>query len=188
MPLEILDQGFSAVANDATDTASWAAVVRNPNLGWAARVAELKIDFYDAGGAFIAGEEPILNLLPGQTGAVAGQAFGAGSTATMQVVVPEEADPFAPSDETGALGTAEVETGTRNGECVTTGTLSSTFTATQTFIPLAAVYRNAAGAIVAGAGGAVDTVPARGMASFEIAEGAPCDGVVETEVYWQVNP
>jgi len=188
MPLEVLAYGFTAIANDAGDTASWAAVVRNPNPAWAARIAQLKIDFYDADGAFIAGEEPLLNLLPGQTGAVAGQAFGAGRTATMQVVLPEEAHPFVASSETGVLRLDDVETQTRDGACVTTGTLVSTFTTPQTFVPLAAVYRNAGGAIVAGASGGVDTVPAGGRAPFEIAEGVPCDGVVETEVYWQVNP
>ena len=186
-PLEVLESGFGPTAADPT-TASYGAIFRNPNTAWAAVRMELHVDFLDASGGFVTGENVVVTVLPGQTTAIGGASHGAGGAASMRIVPPDDPTAFqqrAPTPE--AFATDDVATTVDGGQATTTGRLTSTFTTAQTFVQLAAVYRDASGAMVGGASGGVASVAAGGSAEFEIADAAPAAVVASTEVYWQVT-
>jgi hypothetical protein len=91
----------------------------------------------------------------------------------------------APAD--GTFETTDVLTLSENGQTTTTGWLASTFPTEQTFVQLVAIYRDETGAIVGGAGGAVETVPPGSSVTFEIGEATPPAEFAATDVYWQMT-
>lgn len=188
LPIEVVESGFSAFVADGDDVASFGVVLRNPNDAWTVSRMELFVDFFDAGGDFIGGEEVFVVLLPGQVTAIGGEAHGAGMAARMEVGIPDDTTAFAaadPSDETFEL--AGVATETRDGLHVTTGSLTSRFDSVERLVQLTALHRNAAGAVVGGAAGGVEAIDPGATVAFEIVDGAPHTDLGSTEVYWQLS-
>ena len=188
VPIEVVESGFSAAPDDQGGSASYGAVLRNPNATWAAVRMEVHIDFLDAGGGFINGQDVVVTILPGQTTAIGGHASGAGSAASVEIKPLNDAVAFqtrAPAD--GTIETSDVETVSAGGQTTTTGSLASTFPTEQTFVPLVAIYRDEIGAIVGGASGAVASVPPGGSVPFEIIEATPPAEIAATELYWQAS-
>ena len=146
------------------------------------------LDFQDAAGAFITGEETMITVLPGQTTAMAGQSFSAGAAAELIVRLPEDTTAYLPFDR--ASGTVEFE-GIQSAEVAgvrnTSGTLVSSLPVDQGYLQLYVVYLDAAGTVIGGASGAVESVPAGVSLPFEIADTAPPAGVATTNVYWQLG-
>jgi hypothetical protein len=169
-------------------SASYGAVLRNPNLTWAAVRMEIHVDFLDAGGAFITGQDVVVTILPGQTTAIGGHVSGAGSATSMEIEPPEDVVAFQPRDPAdGTLEATDVQTASDGVQTTTTGWLASTFPTEQTFIQLVAIYRDGTGAIVAGANGGVESVPPESSVTFEIIEATPPAELAATEVYWQMT-
>jgi hypothetical protein len=185
-PVEVVDSGFTP--DDQGGSATYGALLHNPNTSWAAVRMEVHVDFLGRDGSFIAGEEPIVTILPGQTTAIGGHAFGAGEAASMEVVPPDDIVAFGPrpADE-GAFTVEDVQTTSRGDLTITTGRLVSTFPTEQTFVQVSAIYRDGAGAIVGGAGGGVQSIPPDRSAAFEIVEATPSVEIASTEIYWQVT-
>ena len=186
VPLEVIDAGYSPVAGDEA-SATYAAVIRNPNASWAAVRMEIHVDFLGADGSFIAGEEVVVTVLPGQETAIGGRAQDAGAASSMQVGMPEDVVAFqarAPTDESFTID--GVETQSAAGQATTTGTLTSGFETDQSSVTLVAVHHDAGGAIVGGGTGAAEFVAAGGSVEFAIVEASPSVPIASTEVYWQV--
>ena len=57
LEIEVVESGFSVFPDDGGGFASYGAILHNPNTGWSLQRAEVHVDFLDASGAFIAGEE-----------------------------------------------------------------------------------------------------------------------------------
>jgi hypothetical protein len=149
---------------------------------------EIHVDFLDTGGAFVTGQDVVVTILPGQTTAIGGHAWGAGPAASVEIKPMDDAVAFqtrAPAD--GTFETKDVETVSGNGQTTTTGSLASTFSTEQSFVQLVAIYRDGTGAIVGGAGGAVESVPAGSSVTFEIIDATPAAEIAATEVYWQMT-
>lgn len=183
----VTDTGFTALPDDQGGSASYAALIRNPNLAWAAVRMGVHVDFYDATGAFLKGEDVVVTVLPGQTTAIGGQAHGAGSATRMEVVLPDDLTAFLPRPLTSERFEAEVLTTSRaGGQTSTIGRLESKFATEQSFVQLVAVYRDPDGAIIGGAGGGVQTIAAGGSADFEI-NSTLYPNLSDTEIYWQVT-
>jgi hypothetical protein len=186
-PLELVESGFTAFPDDQGGFASYAALIHNPNSAWAAARMEIHVDFYDAADAFLAGEDVVATVLPGQTTAIGGEAHGAGDAARMEVVLPDDLAAFQPRDLTSERFEAEVvQTSRAGGQTTTIGQLTSLFATEQTFVQLVAVYRNGEGSIIGGAGGGVESIAPGASAAFEVVS-ALYPELSGTEVYWQVT-
>jgi hypothetical protein len=187
LAIELLESGFTAFPDDGGGFASYGAVLRNSNTGWSVQRAEVMIDFLDATGAFIAGEEVAITILPGQTTAIAGQSSGAGNAARMEVHPPEDDPAFVPRPSTGEdFGVTGLRTEAVAGQWLTTGELESRFETPQSFVQLVAIYRDAAGHIVGGGGGGVQAIAPGASSAFEIVDSSPYADVSATDVYWQI--
>ena len=186
--LVIVERGFTAFAEDGADFASFGIVLTNPNPDWAVVRSEVFIDFFDADDAFIAGEEVFLTLLPGQTSAIAGEAFGAGRATRMEVGLPDDTTAFEPATDSGrAFDVTDVSTTRSDDLNVTSGTLTSRFGTVQRLVQLAAIYRDAGGGIVGGAVGGVDAIEPGQELEFEIVDAAPHGDLAAAEVFWQLS-
>ena len=147
---------------------------------------EVFVDFLGPDGAFLAGEEPVVTILPGQTTAIAGQAAGAGEAATIDVRPPDDVVAFQPRADEGTFDVEDIRTTSADGQTITTGRLMSRFQTDQSFVEVIAIYRDGAGSIVGGASGGIEAIPAGGSAEFEIIGVSPSVEIASTEVYWQV--
>jgi len=186
-PMTVDEFGYTAVKDEANDYATFAAVLANPNTEWAIYRLSLQVNFFDASDAFLGGAEVQVTLLPGQTTAVSGQAYGAGSAVRMVVAPLDDPTPYMPFSSSGTIEVSDVQTSASDAGFLTTGTLTSSLTSDQTFLQLYSVYRDASGLIVGGAPGAVEAIASGGTASFEIADTQPPPGWTATEVYWQLG-
>ncbi len=149
----------------------------------------LHVDFFGNDGALAGSTDTIVTIPPGQTTAIAGEAFGAGSAARMEVVIPNEISDFVRDDgKAAAFRVLDVRTRRTNGLNVTTGRLVNRSTVRQVSVELRAVYRSRAGAIIGGASGGVESIEPGATASFEIVDAAPYRAIGATEVYWQAPP
>ena len=188
LSLELVESGFSAIDDDGGGLASYGAILRNPNTGWAVRRAIVTIDFLDASGTFIGGEEVAMTLLPGQESAIGGQSSGAGAASQMEVHLPDDVDSFVPRAATAeSFDVTEIRTEAIAGQWVTTGRIASAFSTAQSFVQLVAIHRNGAGAIIGGGTGGIQAIEPGATATFEIVDGTPYADVAETAVYWQVT-
>jgi len=183
----VVDFGYTAVKDESNDYATFAAVLTNPNTEWAVYRMLLQINFFDAGDAFLGGPEVQVTLLPGQTTAVSGQTFGAGSAVRMVVAPPEDPTPYVPFSSSGTIEVIEVESTVSDAGLLISGTLTSTLTSDQTFLPLYSVYRNSENAIIGGATDAIESIASGGVATFGIADAQPPPNITSTEVYWQLG-
>ncbi len=186
--LEVLESGFTAFADDGNDFASFAIVLANPNDSWTASRMEVHVDFFDSADAFVAGEEVFVLLLPGQTSAIAGEAFGAGGATRMEVGLPDDTTAFRP----GVAGrdpfeVDDIQTVRRDDLNVTSGRLVSRADRAHRLVQVAAVYRDGAGVIVGGASGGVEAIEPGATVDFEIIDGAPYDDLGSTKVHWQLS-
>jgi hypothetical protein len=182
-----VESGFTAFA-DGSDFASFAAVLENPNARWAAMRMLVMVDFLDADGAFVAGEELFVQILPGQRTAIAGEAFGAGQARQMTVNVPEDTTAFEDSAASEAsFAIMGVDTTRADGLNRTEGRVRSRFPDTQSSVLLAAVYRDGRGRILGGAVGGLDSIAPGETQEFEIIDSAPFRNLARTEVFWQVS-
>jgi hypothetical protein len=187
LPLEVVESGFTAFPDDQGGSASYGAIIRNPNEAWAAVRMEVHVDFYDTADAFLAGQDVVVTVLPGQTTAIGGQVQGAGDASRMEVVLPDDLTAFQLRTMTSERFEADVvQTSRAGGQTTTIGRLNSLFATAQTFVQLVAVYRDADGAIIGGAGGGVESIAPGGSADFEIGSVLYPD-LMDTEVYWQVT-
>ena len=148
----------------------------------------ITIDFLDADGGFLAGQELFVQVLPGQRTAIAGEAFGAGRARSITVNLPEDTtafEAFADADQSFAV--SRIETDREDGLNRTRGQVISRFASTQTSVQLTAVYRNAAGRILGGAVGGLESIAPGARQPFEIIDSAPFRNIAETEVFWQIS-
>jgi hypothetical protein len=190
VPLEVVESGFTAFGDGGNDVASFAIVLVNPNEAWTAYRMEVHVDFFDAADAFIAGEEMFLLLLPGQTSAIAGEAFGAGRATRMAVGLPDDTTAFRPGDgDPGAEAFVleDVATTRRDDLNVTDGRLVSRSDRAHRLVQVMAVYRDGAGAIVGGASGGIESIAAGATAAFEIIDSGTFEDLAATDVQWQLS-
>jgi hypothetical protein len=188
VPLRVVELGFAAFDADATGYAAYGALVENPNPDWAIRRMEVHVDFFDPDGAFLAGDDVIIDVLPGQTTAIAGQRYGVGPTARMEVNPPDDTSAFEPAPAPpGGLAVTDIATSRADGTTLTTGRLTSTLATDAAYVELVAISRDRSGAIVGGGPGGVDLAPAGTSVGFEILDAAPHDDIASTAVYWQVG-
>lgn len=186
-PIRLVESGFTGFP-DSGDFGSFAAILENPNSRWAAMRMRITVDFLDADGGFVAGQELFVQILPGQRTAIAGEVFGAGSARRMTVNLPEDTTAFeAFADAEQSFAVSGIETAREDGLNRTRGRVTSRFGSTQTSIQLTAVYRNAAGRIVGGAVGGVESIAPGATQAFEIIDSAPFRSIADTEVYWQIS-
>jgi hypothetical protein len=185
--MTVAEFGYTAVKDEANDYATFAAVLANPNTEWAIYRLSLQVNFFDAGDAFLGGAEVQITLLPGQTTAVSGQAYGAGSAVRMVVAPLDDPTPYMPFSSSGTIEVSDVQTSASEVGVLTTGTLTSSLTTDQTFLQLYSVYRDASGAILGGATGAVESIASGANVAFEISDTQPPPGLTATEVYWQLG-
>jgi hypothetical protein len=186
--IRVVESGFTGFAADGNDVASYAAILENPNRGWAALQMQVTIDFFDADDTFIAGEELFVRVVPGQRTAIAGEAFGAGRATRMTVNLPDDTTAFE-QDRTSSdlLRVSGVETTRRDGLNVTRGRLTSRGAAAVSSVQLTAVYRDRSGDIIGGAAGGVDSIAPGAAQTFEIIDSLPFVAMSATEVYWQIS-
>ena len=190
LPIEVAELGYTLLPDVSAGTVAYAAILRNPNTEWALQRAEVKVDLLDADGAFLAGADVVLTLLPGQSSAIAGLIVDedAPAIASMAVHPPEDGSAFvprAPSDE--SFGIVEVTTVPTNPGRLTTGSLVSAFATTQTFVQLVAVHRDGSGRLAGGATGAVETIQPGASVAFEINDSTAYPDVASTDVWWQLT-
>jgi hypothetical protein len=189
LAIELVAGGYTGFPDEAGGFASYGAILRNPNTGWSVQRAEVKIDFLDASGAFIAGEEVVVTILPGQETAIGGQASGAAEASQMDVQLPDDLTAFVPRATTneGFDVTDIVWTGNGARGWLTTGELTSRFATPQSFVQVVAIHRDEAGSIVGGAGGGIQDIAPGGSAKFEIVDTSPYTDIMQTDIYWQVT-
>ena len=186
MTLRLVESGFTAFPE--AGFASFGIVVRNPDPALTAYHAVIHLDFLGPDGAFVAGEEFQVIVFPGQTTALAGQAFGAGEATRMEVVFPEDSSAYQPRGsgrETFEVRDARTRIG--NGSYVTTGRLFSRFETAQEFVQVFAIHRDSAGEIIGGATGGIQSIDPGDSSPFEIVDQTPYAGVSTTDVFWQVS-
>jgi hypothetical protein len=72
LDIEVVDQGFSDVNQFGTRSIAYGVVLRNPNPSrWVAYLMSVQLDFFDGQGGLVGSEESIINVLPGQSVAIA---------------------------------------------------------------------------------------------------------------------
>jgi hypothetical protein len=183
LPVEVVETGVTPISAGGSDVASFAAVLRNPNETWDVRRLLVHVDVFDAAGAFVGGEEVFMSLAAGQTGAIAGELFGGGSAARLDVVPQEDASVFGAAGP-APLGLEVTVAATVTSDATrTSGTIESRLDEHVSAILLTAVYRDAEGRIIGGAVGSVDAIEAGGRVPFEIV-GLAVPGIVTTDVHW----
>jgi hypothetical protein len=186
-PLEVVETGLSPLAGDET-SATYAAIIRNPNSDAAAVRMQILVDFLDPDQGFVTGQDVAVTVLPGQVTAIGGRAQNAGPATTVHIAPPAELIGFEPnSPADGAFAFTGVTTATSGGRTSTTGTIVSGFPTDESAVQLVAVYRDAAGTIIGGATGGVEAVVAGGSTPFELVDVSPSADIAATEVYWQVT-
>jgi hypothetical protein len=185
--MRVIESGFTAFSSDGNDFASFAAILENPNDRWAATRMQVTVDFFDSDGAFIAGEEIVVQVVPGQRTAIAGEAFGAGRAERMDVNLPDDTTAFEPGAAGESFVISGLDTTRADGLNVTSGRLTSRFRTEEMLVQLNAVYRNSRGAIIGGAVGGVDAIGPGETTRFEIIDSAPHRDLSRTEVHWQVS-
>jgi hypothetical protein len=185
--LQLTESGFTTFSTDGRDFASFAALLVNPNAAtWKAHRVLLHVDFFTADGALAGSSDAIVTVRPGQTTAIGGETFGAGSASRMNVEIPDVASDFVVDDETVmAFEVLDVTTTRTAGLNVTTGRLVNHSAIRGDSIELTAVYRDRAGTIIGGASGGVESIEPGADASFEIVDSAPYPEIGATEIYWQ---
>ena len=186
VPIEVVEAGLTAFPGDAGGSVSYAAVLHNPNTDWMLQRAEVLVDFLDANGAFVGGEELLVTILPGQTTAISGQSAGAGAATQIVVQPPEDVTAFVRRAGGEGFDVLDVATEAGASTWLTTGTLVSRFGALQTFVQVFAVHR-AGGLIVGGASGGIESIEPGASATFEIVDSSAYAAVEATGVYWQVT-
>jgi hypothetical protein len=186
VPVEVVEAGFTPITTGGLDLASFAVVLRNPNDDLAVRRLLVHVDAFDPAGAFIGGEELFVSLLPNQTAAIGGELHGGGATDRLDVVPQEDLSAFTPAvPAADSLELAGIETVTSD-ETRTSGTIENPGATPLSAILLTAVYRDAGGAIIGGAGGGVDRVGPGDRVEFEII-GVAVPGIVSTDVSWTLD-
>jgi hypothetical protein len=190
--LALVGSGFTQLPRgqySSSDYVTYAAVVKNNSTSQAASYVSLNIAFYNAAGTVVkATDDNISLVLPGQTAAVGRSAEAGGVT---RMVVQASVQRWEDTPATVGAFTAEgVNTHEEKyGGLKTNGVMKSTFQKDLKSVPIAAVYYNAANAIVGGAFTYLDFVPAGGQSAFEITSSGSgtLPGVARTEVLASVS-
>jgi hypothetical protein len=183
--VRVANQGFLQLPPDASGESkvSYAVLVTNPRASQVATDVRLVIAFRDASGRLLETKDKDLDvLLPGQTGAVAGDSDITGA-AGMRVQAFVGAWAPAPGTAGRLTVTGVHTTPTAGGGATTTATLHSTFTRDLNDAKAVAVYYDQAGHIVGGESSDLDVIPAgRAIGVVIEAKSAP-PGIARTEVY-----
>lgn len=185
-PIRVVEAGFTAFA-DGNDFASFAAILENPNTAWAAIRMRVTIELFAPGDEFVGGDELVVQILPGQRTAIAGEVFGAGRATRLEVRLPDDTTAFESRRPRGRFDVSSIHTSRDDGLNKTGGRLTNRFDTDETLVQLIAVYRDQRGSIVGGAVGGVDSIESGDTLVFEIIDSAPHRQLAATEVYWQVN-
>ena len=136
----------------------------------------------------MAGEERSISLLPGQTTAIAGQAFGAGAAERLDIRPPEDTTAYFPAaPPTGTVEIDDITAHQAGSTMTTTATIHNNLPTDLRFVEVSAVYRDASGAIIGGSPGAIELVAAGESVPFEISDAQAPAGIESTEVYWWVS-
>lgn len=187
----VVAQGFTA--DTETDSVSYAVVIENPNATWVPRFVDVSITFLDADGTELTTEtQTITGLLPASETAVAGEAAGAGGATEMEVEIEnlnglpselrsslEEAGQY----EYEGIQTAQVP----SGGITTSGQVVSRFAREQSNVAIHAVYYDADGEVIGGAGASVDHVLPGAPAAFEASTAVTVPDIAETRVFGQIG-
>ena len=183
--VEVVEFGFTAFPNKNDDYLNWAAVLRNPNeVGWAAQM-EVIIDFLDGDGGVVTTTNERVTLLPGQMVAIVDTEFDAGLAKEMLVTNSE--DEWEELDfETGSVGFSGVKTKRSDGEWVTTGKATSTFSERQEDLKVVAVWKDKAGNIVGGEYAYIPFLDPDATRPFKLDTYYKLPKVVETDLYWEL--
>lgn len=189
--LTVAERGVTVVADrfDASRReATFGAVVVNPNPGWTARGVQIGVELLDEAGNATRRDDAFIEIvLPDQRVAVAGLLFDAPAEPVVDVGLRidvarwEETGPVAGGFTTADIVTAEADlTGLR-----TTFDLRSEFPAAVSDVRVTAVYRDDAGAVVAGADTVIGRLEPNVTTPAEIAlpTPVPADRVAGTELY-----
>jgi hypothetical protein len=188
VPIEVVDLGFTIIPDDASGSVAYAAVLRNPNTEWALQRAEVLVDLLGSDGAFIAGADVVLTLLPGQTSAIVGQVSGAAEAATLDVRPSEDLTGFVPRADTAeTFDAVDVLTRQSGTGWLTTGTLVSRFATTQSFVEVIAVNRDANGSLLSGATVGVEVIEPGATVTFEVLDSVPHHAIGRTDIFWQLT-
>ena len=187
----VVAQGFTA--NAESDSASYAVVIGNPNSTWVPRFVDVSVTFLDADGLELTtATQTITGLFPASETAVAGEAPEAGGATEMRVQITNlNGLPTAirsSLEEAGGYEYEGVQTAQGpSGGTTTTGTVMSGFESVQSNVPIHAVYYDAAGDIVGGAGTSVDQVLAGGLATFEASTVVTIADIAETRIFGHIG-
>jgi len=187
LPLTVGDFGFTVFSEEVGNYASFGATLTNPNTAWAVYRMLIQVNLFDASGAFVGGPEVPVTVLPGQTTAIAGQVYGATSAFRMVVAIPEDPTPYVPFSSSGDVVASDIAFTTDETQTRITGSLTSSLTSDQPALQLFAVYRDAAGAIVGGTVGAVESMPAGATVPFDITDSPAPATAADVEVFWQLG-
>ncbi len=188
VPIEVVELGFTVIPDDPSSSVAYAAVVRNPNTEWALQRAEVLVDLLDSEGAFIAGADVVVTLLPGQTSAIAGQVSGAAEATSLDVRPSEDLTGFVPRAATNETFDAiDVSTRQSGTGWLTTGTLVSRFDTTQTFVDVVAVHRDSDGSLISGATVGVEVMEPGATSMFEVLDSVPHRTIGSTDIFWQLT-
>lgn len=190
--IEIVDFGFSTYrAYSDTTRASWAVVVRNPNVDtWVASSVDVTVTFLNADGNLVHSESSSISMvLPGQSAAVAASTVDdVAGAASMRVQA-----------RTGYWETSDVQNfGSFASEQVTLrkaefggwnvlGLVQSTFATDVTDVYAIAVLRDANGAILGGEWTFVNFIPARSDTSFNVSVDPDIVAAATAEVYFSLS-
>jgi len=187
LPVTVDEFGFTVFPEEAGNYASFGATLTNPNTEWAVYRMLVQVNMFDASGAFLGGPELQVTVMPGQTTAVSGQVYGATTATRMVVGIPDDSTSYVPYSSLGDVVASDVAFTTDESTTRITGSLTSSLTSDQSALQLFAVYRDAAGAIIGGTVGAVESMPAGGTVPFEITDSPAPASTASVEIFWQLG-
>jgi hypothetical protein len=185
--IQVVRQGVAQLPPqpDGDQKATYAAVLRNPRSGQIAVGVQATITLTGANGSVVETKDKTINaLLPGQTGAVAGDTDAAGVTGVrVQVLVTRWAP--AGQDLTGGLQASATRTALVAAKLTTTATVHSALRRNLGKVKVVAVWYDRAGHPVGGSDDSLDALPAGASAPVTIDTSTVPPGVdvTRTEVY-----
>jgi hypothetical protein len=187
--VRVAGQGFSRLRPEPGEDpeVSYAVVLANPTSDQVATEVRVLVAFTDRAGRPLATEDGEVDvLLPGQSGALAGQTEVIAAAARMRVQVAVVR--WQPAGAaTGRLTVDGARTSAAAGRVTTTGTLRSTFATDLADVQVVAVYRDGAGRILGGEQGDVDLVPAGGSVPVLIDTSSAPARIARTEMHATPN-
>jgi len=187
--VQVVRQGVAQLPAqpDGDHKATYAALLRNSRSDQIAVGVHATITLTGSSGtALTTTDETLDALLPGQTGAVAGDADAAGVTGLrVQVLVTRWVPAASQGLSSGGLQVSGIHTGMVADKLTTTATVHSTLTRGLSKVKVVAVWYDRAGRLLGGSDDSVDTLAAGASAPVTVDTSTvpPGVAVARTEVY-----